>query len=261
VAPSGEGHEVADLSPAETHPSLQALSSGFQPVFIGRERTQSILYGSVLDAEDRTRFIVRQAVRDPVTRAWSEELHVFTASFVLEHVSSAGSDRFYVLGSSPSGEQVIERWQGVSEAQAGGGGYELKRRELYRGTSLGPVRLLEVDPQERYLLLVHGAPTTVLSQMPLPTGQPVVPLWDSTRIPNLAFVNEAYPRDHLTQGRLWVFTVFGADDPQDPVQHRTLVFDGDDDGVMDGFLTLSEAEWEAQGYTGDVWAGDFGVEW
>jgi hypothetical protein len=266
-----ETAETATSSDGESDVTGRAVTShsvGWQPVYVGQASSQSIQYGRALDPGDPTQLLLKNELMDEATGQWSSETFEFAASFEIIHVSSAKQDRLYLLGLTGTGESVIERWKrGTTKAGTLGGGggtlgYVMKRTELYRGATLGVIRWIGADPLERYILLIHGsgAGGATLSRMTLPSGQSIQPLWNANQVPNLKYITGGYPQNHLSQGRLWILSVFGTNDPLVPEQRRTILYDSEDDGILDSTLTVDEMGWEAMGYTQDVWDGDFVID-
>ena len=226
----------------------QAVTTGisqvFQPVYRSTSSTQEIAYGKQYDADDPTKFVVRnrQAVAQQWTIAGEFE---FSASFDIVRVDSARQDLFYVLGIASTGDSVIERWKKANIGIPGGQQtYSLKRTELYRGTSLSNIRTIAADPDNRYLLVLHGTSTMTLSRMTLPNGQPIVTLYDSTAIPHLGGVSRLFVMQHNSEGRIWTLESLSAS-PQ-PSRDRTLIWDYNNDGAMDAWSTMTYLDYNAQ---------------
>jgi len=192
---------------------------------------------------------------------WSTNAWEYSASFDLLSVSTSGAQHFHVLGRAGS-DYVVERWKfGVGEDYGSlrpGTSPAMKRKELYRGDALGEIREIGADPERRYLLLVHGSPATV-SRVSLPTGTPIVRLYQSSLIPNLEYVTGIYPRQHFVEGRVWILETF---ESSSPTSARTLLKDHDNDGTVDGWQSpISSQEWNAFAFDDpDAWDGDFVIE-
>ena len=258
----------AEASRNEVRPQVVARSksSGLQPVHLSPLFRQSLTYGATYDYSDPSKLYLFEQTRASEQEAWQECSYEYAASFHIKGVSSRAKNDFLILGLTEKSESVVERWRrsSSSSGSAPGGGaapgsalpQPLMRKGLYRGTILGEVRHVGADPLGRYAVLIHGSPTR-LTWMPLPTGTPLQQIVDATELPNLERVTGLYPRDHISEGRLWILETFGNSDPTDLECPRSVVYDFDDNAVLDAWLTMDQDTWEGMGYTGAVWGEDF----
>ena len=131
----------------------------------------------------------------------------------------------------------------------------MKRIELYRGKSLGEIHTMGIDLSGNYLLLIHDGPAKV-TQLLLPSATQNL-VYDSAQLPALDFLRgaeSAYPRQHTTEGRVWIVRMYKNTDPSIPGLPRGLFYDFNNDGVLDSWAgPIYQSDWEALGYNLDVW--------
>ena len=176
-------------------------------------------------------------------------------------------DSIYVAGTDPAtGSTHIERWKftyGAGGAAALGSGPTETRYTLYSGTSIGCIRSIDVDPLQRYLLILTFDRSVYRLDVPAIStsgsgGPPPPPslVADATTIPSLANAWELNHYMHQTDGNMFLATSLSPSDD-------TVVFpDADDDGVLETVQVFTETQWESSGYSVlDNYVPLFKTEW
>jgi len=251
--------EDAEFTGRSVQPS--SSGTGYQPVCIQEDFVQSVLYGTRYNHQTPTCFLLRGSKRDAATGVWTATEWEFSASYEILRVSANRRDRFYLWGKAPNGDDVIEFWKRKKIAMPGSPPtYQVLRNELYRGTNLAPVHTIGADYEQRYLLIAHGDPAKV-SRMELPGGSPITTVFDAAVNPGLdalKLMSLATPRQHLSEGRLWILESWDHQDPSYTYAPRAVLYDTQNDGQLDSWLCpLTESDWSNLGYDDDVWDGDF----
>jgi hypothetical protein len=232
----------------------------FQATFVGDLSRQGVMFGPYLDYEDQGRFLVRNQTRQYSTSPWSSMYFEFSASFDIISVSTKQKDQFFVLGmdSGIGGEPpgyVIEKWTGIPICAYPSGeqtGMLMRRRQLFRGRSLGVIRAIAVDPEERFLLVLHEQEGLVsTSKLVVSTGATEV-VFTSAELPSMQDADSIDRRRHVSEGMLWIL--------QDvAMRNVTILYDYDEDGTIDTGMTFDYGAWMSlYGQGGDdVWTDDF----
>jgi len=210
-----------------------------------------------LSITDKRTIVLKDRSRNSSSAPWSESFYAFNAAFDVARLVSGqfAPDKFYLLGNSDTGDAVIQHWKKRPVSLPGGGGYVMKRIELYRGKGLGEIHTMGVDLSGDYLLLIHDDPVKV-SQLSLPGGAQQV-IFDSVQLPVLDFLRGAesvYPRQHSTEGKIWIARMYRNTDPTIPGLPSGLFYDLNNDGAFDSWAgPIYQSDWEALGYDQDVW--------
>jgi len=179
------------------------------------------------------------------------------APFDVVRVRHQNRNVLWVMGTSDAGETVVERWvvQGAARKRWGvsaGGPLEIRCLEVWRGTSLSPVREMGVDPDGRFLLFLHGEPLE-LSTLSLDAARSVTRVVSSAELSWLEHATDVTPLQHRTEGRLWFVFYPGLD---------TLVLhDAANDATFERWEIVSFEDYERRYFPGpgDVWADNFTV--
>ncbi len=212
--------------------------------------------------------------RHPVTGEWFPEHAFLSTAFVPYKRAGISGDAFFVVGKTGTdGDDVVELWtiqpaKGAYVAkrqlsftspigtplvtppltiQIVGGTYLppserpsplITRSAVYQGRDLGGFRAVAADPDGRFLLAL-GEENPGLYRIATLGGQ-VELLLDSQTMPYLADASHINVLQDATLGRVYVIRAFGISNDVMAV----LIFDTDNDGIMDYAETLDEAAYE-----------------
>ncbi len=224
------------------------------------------------------------------TGTWDRITYSFDTSYEVLAVSGRQADELYVAGRARTGQDVIEKWlvdthtgghffavqsvaspigtpasavPGTSSGIVGGGAYvpganrlllpAQDRVELYRGNGFGGVIDLSPDPEGRFLIVLSQSPRAI-QRIPIQLAATPTVLYTSADISYLPYARLIHRRQHYVHGRVYI--VGGNPTPQG-VSLNVMLFDLDNDGDFESTQILSDAQYEAQGYTGQVWLTDF----
>lgn len=185
----------------------------------------------------------------------------YSTSYEVIDARPKGHDVFYLVGKESGGEYLLERWKekksvlGTKVRKVVSGNLGFSRMEVYRGTSLGQIATIGVDPGGRYLLILHGSPRK-LSVMNLATGSTSV-LYDDAAVPELDMsLPSLFPRLHVAEGMVW--TLEGLYFPAMPDNEKVLFYDYEDDGVLDSWAVYSGPDYlSVYGMDQAVWSDWF----
>lgn len=215
----------------------------------------------------------------------------YRASYRVFGVCGRQAYELYLIGLSDTGDCVVEQWKhvvltgayyfdrspsltpvgvpvsGVPAIATGikGGVYvpaalrqrpgRQQRIELLRSASLGAPHAIACDPEGRFLLLVCGNAVRTLYRLDLSDGALPVPLLNSGSVPHLAYCDSIHAEHHQTYGRVYLAGCSMC--PIEGSESVTLLFDGENDGLFDAPLTLSQGDYAAAGFWGPVWVTNF----
>ncbi|MBK7644627.1 MAG: hypothetical protein IPJ19_16565 [Planctomycetes bacterium] len=260
-----------------------------QPVF-----TQGIARGLA-----PTSLVLENREKDPATGKWELSKYDFSTSYEIDSVCSRQAYEFYVAGhyplSSPAGgvagQTVIEKWThspvtgayfcnratastpigqpvaGIPAVTTGinGGTYipaaqrprpgRQTRTVVYSGPTLGIVKAMACDPEGRFLFLVVSSGAQGLYELPLqPIGSPS-PIYSPSTLPFISDCRSITPRQHVQNSRIYVLMPDGGAHSGS----RELLFDHDNDGIIDTVQELTRQQYNAGGYRGTSasWLTDF----
>lgn len=162
-------------------------------------------------------------------------------------------DNIFVAGTDPSnGLTRVEQWKfsyGNGSAGGLGAGPTESRSTLYSGTSLGYIRAMDVDPQQRYLLILSYdgdvyrldvPPPAQNGQTPNPT--PPVLVADTSTVPSLAQARKLDHFYHVTDGTMFLATSY------DPSANTIVFPDADDDGALEAPQVYTASQWQSSEY-------------
>lgn len=207
--------------------------AGGVPSYISNTFMESAIFGASLT--DPKTVVIRQ--KNLLNGAWVNSDFIFSTSYEVEQSAPMGKGLFYFLGTAPGGECVIERWKRRLVGMPGSGQLVFSRKEIYRGTSLGTVASFGTDPENRFLLVLHGSPRT-LSKISLSPGNAVIPIYDSSVIPMLdddICCIQAF--DYAAIGRIWGLLALNGG--------YVVLRDTDNDGGFETWEELSSDDYEA----------------
>ena len=222
-------------------------ADGGVPSYLSDSLMQSASFGKW--RTDPSEFIVTEKTYNAQTGQWDEDSQAFSASFDIDMVTAAGKDWFYLKGTADNGDVVFEQWKKKPIGLPPNVSYVMKKTELYRGNALGEIHTFGVDPERRFLLIIHGEPK-MLSLLSLSPGHSVSTLFTSSLIPHLqSEVSIIAPADHVTAGRVW--KILG-----DYSGNRTLLFDPENDGVFNSWQTYSKDDYWYE-FPLEDWINDF----
>ncbi len=196
------------------------------------------------------RLWLRHRFWDASSSQWSTYQTKFTASFEFIDVGNV-KDHLYCLGTNVrdgSMMHVIEYWRVVPEAVPIGAPPEwnVNREQLYRSNTLGEIRLVEVDPEQRFLLLVHEQNgVSRMSSMALTGDNPITELYSEAALPTLRDITEVGRHQHRTEGRMWFFSDIRSD-------YVTILFDATNDAIFESELVVDYATGTTLGYINDL---------
>jgi hypothetical protein len=206
------------------------------------------------------RVILRRASRADRKAPWSDlREQVIEVPFDLSVVlptcdATPALDAIWVAGAYDTGGSTVEKWTLAPAPSPSSEPLRVCRSVLYRGTGLGIVADLAVDPQQEFLLvLTYGTPRIFR----LPKSAPSVPvlMFDADAIPRLADAKTIDFLLHRDEGPMYVLDTIWRYQREAPPDRATIVLrDRDRDGVVEGFEVLSDAEWGERGYE---WASEW----
>ncbi|MEQ8767576.1 MAG: hypothetical protein RL885_26965 [Planctomycetota bacterium] len=214
---------------------------------------------------------IKRRERQAAGSAWSSQEQSLSTSYAITiarariEAATAEISDLYVAGVHDNGTVVIERWRFSYPAlgqPGGGGGYVplanrpmpvVTRSVLYMASpGIGPIRALEVDPQNRFLLLIsHGDST--LFRLDVPSPHQLTPILNVGQQPQLADVRSILYRKHPTEGPKYVLSELiywkHAQSLDRVANSKTLLLsDPNDDGTFDSTELLTRSEWSNRGY-------------
>lgn len=209
---------------------------------------------------------------DPQTGLPADSSFSYSTSYDILRYTHLDPSRFYLLGQARNGELVIEEFD--VPAQTGGfvagtpftgpgsisvsGGTWIApqsraapppptRNEIWRGSSLGTVLDLRVDPDGQFLLLLTEREMRRVERMDLADPDNPVELASEVTIPSLAALDTITCREHVSEGRLYILTAGGG-----PWVDQVVLLRGLEDGLLDGFDEMTRTAYEAA-YPPSVW--------
>jgi len=213
--------------------------------------------------------IIKRRERKTENDDFHEHVQELSTSFYVTDVRwrCDGEDEInelFVAGVNEDGSSVVERWKFYYTAPVfdENGRYitidnrrlpSVRRKQVYRGSSLGRIRTLQPDPDGRFVLFVTRE-TPTLYRIDLPSGVPSVAL-DQSVDPFLSNVGVVGIRKHASEGiqyHLYAGTRWHYDSS---VPGEVIVLrDGDNDGVLDAPELVTPVMWEKYGYNaGSSW--------
>ena len=181
-----------------------------------KQETKKSLYGWSTLSKSVT---FKRKERETTTHPWHQQEQPLSASFFVIDVrtrcNNSGEIRSAFVagfdGSTSPAEAVIQEWKftypRLPETVHQGSFYTpIDQRPLltverivhFRGSGLGSIRCLEVDPAGRFVVFVTYENPTVY-QMSLPTGTPQV-LAGSSSYPEIADIGALFATEHITEG-------------------------------------------------------------
>jgi hypothetical protein len=214
--------------------------------------------------------ILRDERRD-VAGTFSRQTQTLSASYFITAAGSACTssgdlEALFVAGVHENGESTIERWTfGYPPSVDGSGAYipidqrslpRVQRREIYRGSSLGRIRSVAIDPGLRYLLFLTRENPTVY-RIDLAPGGSLVPTvaLDQQAVPYLAQMRSIVVDRHATMGLMYMLmsNAWWTADPSLP-KDVIILPDADDDGALEAPFVVNELLWSALGFDGpEAW--------
>lgn len=220
--------------------------SGKRPAYITQDVVQYYEFGYAFNPEDGTHFVVHNgppyATRGSLVEPIVTESFEFTASFDIVAVTAKTRDHYYIAGYDGH-DDVVEKWKKANVATPGGssGSYVMKRAQLLRG-DMGRIEAIAVDHLARFVLIVHGGAQKIVSRMSLPGGGAVTQVVSASQVPELAAsVFSLFPRKHAAEGIIW--TLEAPFPLPNGVRDYILLYDGEDDGVINNWLVLSDGDY------------------
>lgn len=207
---------------------------------------------------------IKRNERESPSSAWASQSQELTTSYYIVDLQSWRDRELFVAGIYPDGRATVERWVLTHPpSQSAQGNYvpldqrrlpTVRRAVLESAASLGLVRSIEVDPENRFLLALTQSPR-VLYKIPLGAGAPSAaqPILTESTFPQLAQVKTLVFAEHATEGRKvvlqckkrWVDTQEGGFDPAEFV---VLLNDPDGDGAFAAPVVIDHATWAASDY-------------
>jgi len=231
----------------ETHLAkpLHAIPAMSSPSLIGlwasSDRIQRAAFeGSTLSLEDS--FVNSSG------DGYDTETNDLQASFSIKSIASSELNKLYVAGVADNGDSVVESWRIRKKTAVLGGSPILTAlgTEIYRGQGLGVIAAIGVDPDSRFLMLLHGSPAQV-SKMSLSSGHSATSV--AAGFPFLDEASFMSRMQHATEGRLWFVQSLTNSD-------ILILSDLTNDGNFETSAILTADEWKAA-YYGTVWVNDF----
>ena len=211
--------------------------------------------------------IVR-AEREKASDDWVEQIQREKATFFVTDARSRCDAELYLCGFDDDGVSIIERWAFThpKSTDASGAKVPLDKRPLptiersvvFKGSQLGTIQALEVDPEGRFVLaLTFEEPT--LYTIPLPTGAPRV-LFDRKSLPEIVRMRAIHVLNHATEGRkYWLSSVWDPTTGPGIMPVSMMLTDSKNDGsfgdapkLSTEFPNLDEVTHTASGYA-KVW--------
>ncbi len=203
--------------------------------------------------------ITRNSRQDPAVPYAPADIQkqLLSASFEISSIAvgidpSPTIDSIYVAGTDPTtGMARIERWKfsyGTGGAGALGSGPTETRQTIYTGTELVHIRSIDIDPDQRYVLVLTDQQSVYRLEIPSPTGGAGGPLptptlvADVTSVPELAGVTQLDHYLHVTDGHMFLLTSDASD------SDTVVVRDSNDDGIVDGVDAYGASAWQASDY-------------
>lgn len=205
---------------------------------------------------------INRSERETPTATWHKQKQELSASFFVIDARSRGDEDIYVAGLYESGDATIERWKLVHPPSISPlGAYipldrrpmpTVRRSVVFFGTSLGIIRSLEVDPQNRFVLALTQEPRRLYS-ISVPTSPPsfglVQQLHDTTSLPQLSGIHTIVFAKHITEGRKYLLLQQTRWAGLDSAPSYTVFLnDANEDGVFDSPVVLDTLSWKALGY-------------
>jgi hypothetical protein len=123
-----------------------------------------------------------------------------------------------------------------------------EREVIYRGTTMGHVRSMDVDPEGRFLLLLSYSTGTVYRFDLLTTPPQLNTAFEPTAIPHLTNVRSLWIGDFAQQGRKCTLSEIQHGKLPE-VHHFTILDDANNDGVFENHTTYGVSEWQASPYS------------
>lgn len=269
----------------------QALTSGVTPMIY----TPNLLRG-IRWLTGESDLVLLTMERQPGTVelrvGWSTADSKYSTSFAIQDVSTRDGQDFVVHGVASNGDDVVEIWTlipvvgswsatrpaagtpvgtpvvsgGVTMTVVGGTFVapasrqavpRVKRMELYRGQDLGGIRSVSVDPDRRFVYLLADGDDGLYRLDLLASGGAAPPLLvlDPAALPQLLTATSLYPRQHASEGRIYVVESVGG--AAHWVDEISLLYDHDNDGILDAHVTMTHDQYEQLYGSEEVWADDF----
>jgi hypothetical protein len=236
--------------------------------------------------------VIRTFERDPATSQWSTQDWPYSVSFAIKNISPRDGQDFAVHGIATNGDDVVELWTfvpvvgsytatrprastAIGQPYGGsgttssivGGTYvapsqrpanpRITRRELYRGTTLGGVRAMAIDPDCRFVLLL-AAGNSGLYRLDIPNSgaaPPPVLVLAATELPQLGTGTLLSPLQHTSEGRIYVLESVGGAPLL--VDETSVLYDVNNDGLFDGHLTMTHANFDQTYGPEELFVDDF----
>ena len=234
----GEPGQVGQAMPAE----LYLNNPDYAPILAANTDLERS-YTSY-DSYER-KVVLSRWKRDDASTPWSSRhvtKQVLSADFDISGVAVAirptpHIEALVVCGTNATtGTSVIEQWKFPDAASD-------TRTTLYRGTSLGFLCDVEVDPSLRYVLaLTHDGSVYRIDLPSDADRRPPVLLYDTEEVPELESAIAIRYAKHVSDGSMFVI------DQRAPGDDTVILRDADDDGALEGVSVLSGAQWEESGY-------------
>jgi len=207
---------------------------------------QEYEFGEYWDPSDPSIF----AVIETDIQAGTIETFEYRASFNLLYADHFKKNLFCVLGMSTNGDFVVEKWKRTQKLSFGGNPtYIMKRFPLFQGQSLGEIRMISCDPDERFVLMLHGAQPATISQLDL-TNKQITPLYSALDAPHVESIDHWASTEHAAEGRTWLL--------YDPgLEFVSLLQDHENDGIFDRLVTYDYDTFATLYQENPQWTDDF----
>lgn len=235
---------------------------------------------------DRRSLTVTTDEKDPVSGNWYGSQKTYSVSFDIVALCSRTANEIYLVGTSATGEDIVERWQLPAESgayyasrpvssspigtpatvgqtfiQVQGGSFvsppgrtDLRptKDQIYVGYATSGIYSITADPEGRFVIVLGGTdPVRTLFQIPNSPGSTPVALYSSPA-PDLFMVaaDAVLARDRLDIGRVYFLS---SRDANQLGIYATLLFDPDNDGAFDSATSYSYPDYQAAGLVDNLW--------
>lgn len=258
-----------------------SVGGGGHPALVLPTYRQRIVHGP-LDAQQPMahRLKVVTDELDPSTGDWFVSTVEHSASFKIDRVVTRISNELYLSGVARNGDLVIEQWIVTPQTGAvlpvrpaaetgigvpfstpplttqiqGDGAFipppqrqdrsVTVKTELYRGSELGEIVSMAVDPDGRFLLVLtsgsHGLVQFDLHDS-TPTGPAYQTICSPSTLPEIQQVKSIYPAAHENGIRMFIMAPRYMDGV---IPKNVVLLDDDNDGVFDGDYELTPPEFK-----------------
>jgi hypothetical protein len=249
---------------------------GESPILLSPSFQQVVKFTPGDDALSIRNYELPPGASASVAGSFESTTYDYATSYAITDVKGRQAYELYIAGVQPNGTSVIEKWvnavvpggyyatRSTSNTPIGvavsgfptvtvgiqGGTYvpasqrlrpgKQTRTLLWSSQSITGIRCLACDPEGRFLLFVAGDSLYQLSLVQHPQASV---LYSAPQYPHLSIVDVMAPAQPLALGRLYnlLCLTSGPDE-------ISMMFDPDNDGVPNGFQTLSGDAYVAAGY-------------